>query len=369
VIAVRGAGVLRPVVDAELAQEVAESQEGGERTLRFSRIHVPRASPWTVAVDIDPSSPRRLRAAESAPLPLAGRGRQLRTGAWLGLVLCVLVLARRAVLRRQRTWVGASGVVALAMLGALLWAYALPLTLVCWSGLSWWALWPRAATPRPLPLGRVMPLHARELASLRRSALRAWIGRPLGEIASLWGAIELAAMVGLLVLWEPALDASDPWGLGLLCALFAALAGSRFWSARDSAEQVGLLLGAARRTRMVACGLSLCAYIADGKAYHPRLRLWPGVRYPGLLRLEVLVHAQRTASPLWLSIEVEPGSAAARWIAELWPDSAVARGGQAQRLSLRRPIDDIGAAAEQLLEHLSRESQRCLSERAPAEAA
>ncbi|HEX6244238.1 MAG TPA: hypothetical protein VFZ61_25150, partial [Polyangiales bacterium] len=169
VIQVRGAGgPLRPVPDAEVAHEVAESRDELGSVLRFSRIHVPRASPWTVAVELTPSASRA--AGRAQPNVAQGvAGPQLRTGAALGFALFVLALLRRALRAggARRTWLSPAEAAALAALGALCWVYALPLALACWSALSWGALWPRAATSRPLPLGRVMPLHAGALAGLR----------------------------------------------------------------------------------------------------------------------------------------------------------------------------------------------------------
>jgi hypothetical protein len=360
-IGVRG---MRAVTDADVAQQIESSAEGA----RFTRQLVPRASPWTVAVDVPLAALEPVQQAGklsgASKTESAGR---YATGGWLALALALLTAARRYLPRRApapalRELVWGSG---LAALGALCWVFVPPLALVCWALLSWYGAW-RAWLPRAseaaLPFGRVVALQGAELSRLARRVWWQRLGTPWGEPGSLLGCVGCAALVGLVVSAPGALDlAGNGWGLGALCALFGAISSSRFWQPRETAEQVLLLLRAARRARLVACGLSLNAYSADGVLLQPRLRLTPGARYPGLLQLEVRVDSRRDSPALWLSAVVEADSAAERWLRALWPTLEVERSAGGQRLALLRPIADVGQAAEELLECLSRESQKCWS--------
>jgi hypothetical protein len=370
-IEIAGASGLQPVQDPELAQQIERTEQGGQPGVRFARVHVPRASPWTVAVDV-PAGALAGGHEASAPVVIAPvSGPRARTGALLALGLLLLVLLQR---RQSRAggapYLGVGPCFALAALGALCWVHAPPLALVSWSVLCWAGVARRQATHSALPLGRVVALEADALARLSRQARSERLGAPFGDIASWLGAGSALGLIGVVVSSEGALTpGGDAWGLGALCALFAAIAGSRLWSPRSSAEQTRLLLRAARRARVLECALGLCEYVAEGRPLHPRLRLVPSVRHPGLLRLEVLVHARRSETPLWLSAVVEAESAAERWLRALRPGCVIERSAGGQRVALRWPIEEVGQAAAQLLDRLAQESQRYLGERVPARSA
>lgn len=368
-IEITGVRGLQPVPDPEIAQEVSRSVDGG---VRFARLLVPRTSPWSVSVDL-PREAFQALAVQQAALGAKQirQGPGWRTGVAIALALLLLLACWRLTTRGRElpSRVELAGWCGLAAAGALSWSWGMPLALACWSALCAWGGRRKEASAR-LPLGRVVALDRVELKKLARQRWREHLGSPLGDVASLGGAAGAVLLVALVTRIPGALElAGDPWGLGALCALFGMISGSRGWRARSPAEQVALLLRAAGRTRMVACGMGLSGYMVAGSVREPRLRLTPQARYPGLLRLEVLVDPRRAGQPLWLNAVVEADSAAERWLCALWPQLAreVSAGGQ--RVALLRPVDDVGSAAEQLLEHLGSETQKCVREPTVTQAA
>jgi hypothetical protein len=366
-IEISGMRDLRPVHDADVAQDVTSTSEG----VRFSRLMVPRTSPWSVAVDLPKEAFQELSVRHGRGVAPARDETRWHTGVLIGLALLALVAVWRLAPRSQErpgprlvaAWCG------LSMLGALCWTVALPVSLTCWSVLCAWGGVRIDAAGR-LALGRVVALDRTELKKLQRQRWRERVGSPFGDLATLLGALSVVAVMAAVVRFPSALDlAADPWGLGALCGLFGMLTGSRLWRARSPAEQVALLSRAAARARVVACGLGLNAYLVAGEVREPRLRLTPQARYPGLLRLEVLVDPRRAGQSLWLNAVVEADSAAERWLRALWPMCAREISAGGQRVALLCPTDDVGKIAEQVLEHLGSESQKCLRDSAVTQAA
>lgn len=372
-VRILGPHAMRAVEAAEVAQTVARGERGREQLLTFTRVHVPRATPWTIAVELPASqiSPGALPAASTASV----------TGASDLTTIALLILASLGSVTLMRKWVErairAEGLrtralgfarplpmLALAALSVIAgWSFtrAPALSLLAWSALFALGV-PQAAGGRgPLALGSFRPLIRADLRSLARARLLARLGVPWADPHSLLGSLGALALLS-----APALRGGfaalgrDPWGLLAVCAVLGVLASARGLRPRSLAEQVGLLLRAACSARMVGCALRLVAYESKGRLSQPRLRLEPGVRYPGLLRLEVLVDTRRSARPLILSAMVEGDSAAERWLCALWPNAHHEHAEGGRRSALLVPIDDVGKASEALFEHFGRESQRLL---------
>jgi hypothetical protein len=373
-VSLLGPGGMRAVDAPEVAQAVQGVARGREHLLTFSRVHVPRATPWTIAVDLPVpqlASPARALQSSGDGAP----GAFDLTGSALLVLASVALIA--AVRRRVQRALGGEGLserglllarplpplalCALSLLAALGFARAPALSLAAWGALFAFGV-PQAAPRRgPLVLGSFRPLTREELRAFRRARWRALVGVPWADVHSLLGGLGALGLLSVPV-WRGGISVlgREPWGCLSLCALFALLASARGLRPRSLAEQVGQLEAAARSARTVGCALRLVAYESQGRLSQPRLRLEPGVRYPGLLRLEVLADTRRSARPLVLSALVEADSAAERWLSGLWPAAHREHGAGARRSALLMPIDDVGRASEALLEHLSNQSQRLL---------
>jgi hypothetical protein len=384
-IAVTGPSALRALVEPDTAAEVETGMEGGKRVVRFRRVHVPRASPWPVTLELP--SPALVRAAPPAVARAQAPrepGARRKTGLFLGTVIGLIV-----------TWGGRRARAQLAALGRAVRPRLIPFRLPWWapgalcslSG-ACWAWWPSVALlgwsaliglglQQPGPalrapgLGRFEPLGRAEQERLARARWLERSGLRSADPASWLGVGLLLAGVSVLIWGGAPFAPADPWGLGVLCALLAFIAGSRLWQPRSLAEQVQLLLRAARRVRAPGCALSLLWYVearacagaqaqAGAARGQPRLRVLPRAPYAGLLRIELLVDTRRGAHALVLSVLVEAGSPAARWVRALWPDVACEHSAGGARAAFLRSVTDPSAALESLLEHLTRESQRAL---------
>jgi hypothetical protein len=249
----------------------------------------------------------------------------------------------------------------LSVLAAVSVPFLPALALVCW-GLLFALGVPQAEAQRgPLPLGSFRPLTRVELRAATRARFRALVGVPWADVSTLLGAAGALSLIGAAGWWRGfERFGREPWSLLALSALFGFMAGARSLRARSFAEQVTWLLSAARRARAVGCAFSLVAYASKARLTQPRLRIVPSVRYPGLLRLELLVDTRRSARVLVLSALVEADSASERWLSALLPDAQREGGEGGRRVALLCPVEDAGKAAERVLEHLSRESQRLL---------
>jgi hypothetical protein len=382
-IVVTGPMALRAVPDPEGAAEVAGSVEEGRRVLRFARVHVPRASPWQVTLELPTAllAPNGARASSSVRQAEAAPGRW-RTGLLLGGAIGLLAVFGR---RRTRAHLAALGRPARTLLA--------PVHLASWalggmsllSGAAWhwspgaalggWLLLialsqETAAPPCAIALGRFEPLRARQLRNLARARARERIGLPWVDPASWLGLVFMLGCAAALALHAGSFAlAGDPWGLGLVCALLGFAATSRLWQPRSTPEQVELLVQAAAKMQAVGCALSLLWYVAGEACGQPRLRILPRARYAGLLRIELLVDTRRSAPALVLNVLVEVDSPAARWTHALWPDALCECSKGGARLAFLRPISEVSAEIEGLLGHFTRESQRVFESKGQQERA
>jgi hypothetical protein len=378
-IRVRGPSGMSAQEVPELAQAVEAGDVAGRRVLTFTRVHVPRATPWTISVGLpQPAAERGVVPAQVASGDsLEG---ELASGALLVLASLALLWPMRLestrALRREGLGVRGFGLArplsplalcALSVVGASSFTRAPALSVACWSALFVLGMPQAERTLGRLALGGFRPLTRAEHARLRRARVRERLGVPWSDLLTpLGGAGALGLVVFALRPGGAEPFGREPWGVLALSALFGLLVSARALRPRSFAEQIGQLLRAARRARTVGCALNLVAYESDGRLSQPRLRLVPDARFPGLLRLEVLVDTRRSARPLLLSALVEADSPAARWLAELFPGALREAGEGGRRVALLQPIDDVGAACEGVLDQLSRESQRSLFVRAAA---
>jgi hypothetical protein len=382
-IVVLGPSALRAQVEPDAAAQVETGMEGERRRVRFTRVHIPRASPWEVALELP--SPALARVPPSAAMRVDKArvpSERRTTGLLLGTLIGLVVTWGG---RRTRAWLAALGRVSrprltafrmpwwalggLCSLSGACWPWWPGVALLGWSVLICLGLERSGAPLRALALGRFAPPCSRELQRLAQLRARERSGlEPLDPASALGLSLLLACLVALA--WgEAPFAPSDPWGLGLLCASLAFVASSRLWQPRSLAEQVELLLRAARGTRLQGCALSLLWYTAGAARGQPRLRMLPRVRYAGLLRLELLVDTRREAPALLLSVLVESGSPAARWVRALWPDALCEQSTAGARRAFMKPVDELSEVLESLFEHLARESQRALEGRAKPERA
>ncbi len=378
-IRVSGPAGMRALEAPELAQAVVSAGGAEQRALIFTRVHVPRATPWTIAVAL----PRQAPAAggvRSAVAADEGRERDLAADALLVLASLALVgLMRRAqlrVLRREGLgvrglWLARPlsplGLAGLSLVAGLCFARAPAASIAAWSALFVLGVPQAEQKPSKLALGAFRPLTRAEHTRLRRARVLEALGAPWCDALSVLGALGGLGLVAFaLRAGGSAPFGREPWGVLALCALFGLLVSARALRPRSFAEQVGQLVRAARRARTVGCALSLVVYESDGPLSQPRLRLVPGARFPGLLRLDVLVDTRRSAQPLLLSALVEAESPAARWLSALFPRAQRESGEGGRRVALLQPIEDVGTACEAVLDQLSRESQRSLFVRAAA---
>jgi hypothetical protein len=373
-VTVRGPRTLQAVDAPDVAQEVAVRDDAGSRALTFSRLHIPRATPWTIAIALPASLVPGERGGAGASQVATRPAHDYRTSVLLVLASLALACAMRRSATRSLALEGllARGLLsrrplsALALIGlSVLAAFSVPF-LPALAVASWALLFvlgvPQAKALRgPLPLGSFRVLTRAELRAATRARWRALLGVPWADITTVLGA---AGALSLIVVAGAfggfARFGREPWSLLALSALFGFIASARSLRARSFAEQVTWLLWAARRARAVGCAFSLVVYASKGRLAQPRLRVVPSVRYPGLLRLELLVDTRRSARVLVLSALVEADSAAERWLSALLPDAQREGGEGGRRVALLCPVDDAGKAAERVLEHLSRESQRIL---------
>lgn len=361
-ITLRASHALTPVADDAIAQRIQTSPDD-ETAVHYERVHVPRATPWEVAIDRSPPS----SASALTPVSPQSCGSLLRPRFAAGALLVLLcgLLARLATLRRGR----AAGL-SLSDRGAL--AYGLALLLgvaaVLVSGrtlalsLGLLVLVPLVLAPRvrapaaALVGGRFVPVEPMRRVRAERRAQQRW----LRDLRVFDGTTALGATVllGLLVLvlaLPGALDvASDPYGLSLACVAPCFFVGARLRFPRDLDERLALLARAARRCNVAGCGLRLLGYVdADGVLRDPRLRVLPATTPPGLLRIEVLADTRRDVPPLVVAVTVEPGSPSARALASTWPAARIEQDAARRRTCLLLATDALDLVLERLLDRLA----------------
>jgi hypothetical protein len=367
----------RAVEDGSIAQQVV--QEAG--VVRFTRVHVPRTTPWAVAVDVPEQA---LGAVSAAPRGAHARqGRSPVTGAWLTAVLCAVAWLARALARRTGRRDGYEGLplgrtglrravrLACALGAALAWPLTLVgstllLVLLAVSFADRFA--PSAQAPG---LGRFTPLTRAELARTVRGSWLAHLGlAPVLDATTLLGALGVLAGVVAVARRPAALDlADDPWGLGLACALVPLFTAARWRRPRAVTEQVALLAESARKLVTVGSALRLVWYVGEAAPREPRLRFLPFARYPGLLRVELAIDTRRFATPRVLMVVVEADSSADRWLAEAGfaPHRELSAGAR-RALHLVPVAEDaeLSEVVDDLFARLSQSSQQRWDEAAAA---
>jgi hypothetical protein len=358
----------RAVDDPSIAQQVQQASG----LIRFARVHVPRTTPWVVAVDVPEQALGVAGLARTERSARASGGRPLATGAWLAAALLAFGWLSRATTRLAARRDGlearplgrapvrrAARVVCFAV-GAVAWPLSLAGAVLLWV-LGELTFVDRCELPGQAPgLGRFVPITSRDLA---RATRRRWLGRlgiaPVSDLSTLLGGLGAAAAALSLLTLPGALDlASDPWGLGAACALVPLCSSLRVARPRSVAEQVALLAKSAGTLVTVGSALRLVWYVADGVAREPRLRILPFARYPGLLRVELAVDTRRFAAPLVLLVVVEADAPADRWLAAepLAAGRELSAGGR-RALYLVPVRDDLTEVIEALFARLAQHSQ------------
>ena len=327
-------------------------------------------------------------AGRALPGPLAGEAQARLGGNEGGLAACAAGVVLGAALgllvvwsrRRVRTELVALGRIgrptlapwrlpesalwALAALGGASWPWLPGAALGGWLAAIALSLETGACLEGGLALGHFEPLGTSQLQELAQKRARERSGLARFDPASGLGLIVVAGCAAFWMLAPVSSWTGEPWNVALLCTLLTWVATSRLWHPRSLPEQVHLLVRAARSTRAMGCALGLLGYVANGKVGQPRLRVLPGARYAGLLRIELLIDTRRSAPALVLSVLVEVDSPAARWTCRLWPDASCERSAGGARMAFLKPVDRFSETLERLLEHFTREGQRAFEPKA-----
>ncbi len=377
-IVVRAPVDLSPVSDPDIPRQVDRVEAEDRAALRFVRTHVPRMTPWSVAVSADAAL---FASAEQAalvrPKSRAEPPRRVLTGLGVALFVCLLgALSRHTFRRRARSlgaetapWIPRTGLrrglrVGLFGMATLGFSPALGLSMLALVGLSLSFAERVGASRRPPGLGRFEPVGASERRAFRVARLRAWLGfAPWVDITSLSGALGAFSLVAICVLGGGLDVSSQPWGLGILCALPAWGATSRMRLPRPASAQWAVLLQAVRCSRVTGCALRLLAFHEPGRGpSRPRLRVTPSARHTGLLRVDVAADARSGVDPLVLCAVALRDSLSDRALASHFGREArvVSPGGR--RVAYVTSAKDLDEALEGLFEALSQRTERALGE-------
>jgi len=360
----RAAQPLRAVADPSVAQTVRSGRASEDGSARFERVHLPRRTPWEVAVEMSaPARPRILAPAPSEAT--AARVLAPRFAASAVLALLMAMLARH----RGRRRAGRAGIAlgperatpyvlaSLATGAAVLvqpHALALALGLLLLAPL-WLALGLRRGA-RVVARGPLQPVSGDVLARAARAARGRWLGTP-GELdaSTLAGGLGLALALVLVLHAPDAFTlAGDPFGLALLCAAPSWFLGARVRFPRGFDERLHALATAARASTLRRCALQLVSAVDEaGALVCPRLRVLPAEPIEGLVRIDVLADTRRDAPPLVLSVTVQSGSPCQRWLAQALPGARPERRGSAKRLAFVQPVDALDAPVDALLATLA----------------
>lgn len=367
----------RAVSDSELAQEVSEEVgPEGEVWVRFVRVHVPRETPWRVAVDV----------------PLAAGGNEAsrghgRAGYRLGeqsefaaATFCVLALCFAGLRRVRRAAAGLNGRTRsllgthgkLQLWGALA-LVALSVALVPWSiwaGLGLMFLATLVLSEHVIPgergpdLGQFEPMGSLQLAACRRTYRRELVGLvPFIDVGSLLGA---TLVLGLLLAAGWAIDpeaALPVWSLALACSVVPLCTAARFALPRTLATRVRALEQAAGELRLSGVALNLLWYRPHtGGHEEPRLRVWSARPHQGLLRIDVLADTRSGAPALTLCAVVLADTTAHRALKSDWSRAHEVQNQAGKRCAFFMPVADFAVDLQTLLTALSNHEQRAVDE-------
>ena len=207
--------------------------------------------------------------------------------------------------------------------------------------------------------GQLVPLTPDELAEL--AGARAG-GASLLDATSLRGACMLFAFIALAVAAPDAFElADDPYGVALACAIPCWFSGARLGLMRGYGERGALLLHALAESALQGCALRLLARLDEhGTRSEPRVRIDHPGRYPGLVRVEVLVDSRRERPPFVLCATVGKGSLAERWIARSGAPIARVDATVGARVALLWSSAEFDRGVAALFALLDRESQQTI---------
>jgi hypothetical protein len=363
---------VKPVSDPESTTEVSERVQGQRVHISFRRTHWPRAIPWTVELDVN-------SAADAPQAVRAARVRSVYTGCALSLFVGAIgLLARGSFRRRARAlgmrtepWLGPDWlqpwlIGTLAVLGAVLWPHSVELSLGAWLSLSAWCAERALPSSEAPSLSTIASLDAARKRKLVRAYWRELLGElPWSDGFTLLGALGVIAVclvsAGFLG-GRP--DASDPWRLGLLCALPSWIASSRLRLSRSPAERLRRLLAETARLRLDGCALRLVSYVGAGHALvETRARLLPATRYAGLVRVDLCVDSRRDVQTPWIVVVVRRGAPVDHFLEHYFSPAERSLSSGGLRAAYVRAAHDPNAFLEDLFAHLSHESQALLQKR------
>ncbi len=374
----------RALPDSELAEQITRAELPERRSkISFLRVHVPRESPWSVAVELPRGA---LHPVEKGTASLqASSGWSGRTPFALASVLVFLLAcwARRQVRIRaaregfavRNAWLsmlrlrdGAAGPITLAgalvllavavssrslaaALSALLVATLLFVDRVQASG----------ARPGARPFEALGSSgRARQRRALRNERLGLW---NLVDADSMLGACLIAVCLAALYLGAGGLHAEgEPWQLAAACGVVPALASARFRFPHSFAVRVERLLRAVRGLELNGVSFALVwRRGGDGSPHEVRLRVFSARPHRGLLRIDVLPDSRPECAGLTLCAVVLAESSAARALQENWPEAVSLKSGSEKRLAFVKSTQDLARDLERLLAALASHEQRTLA--------
>jgi hypothetical protein len=212
--------------------------------------------------------------------------------------------------------------------------------------------------------GHFAPLSSAQLAEADVRFVRA----SLLDATTARGALALLLALSALLALPDAYDlAGDPYGFALLCGLPSWFIGARLSMPRSFAERVSTLAKALRTSTLEGCALRLLAHVSEGgELAEPRARIAHQGRYPGLVRIDVLVDTRRERTPFVLCAVVGSGSLSERWLEDSPLRVARVEGRSAGRVALLWSIDDFDLGVAALFGLLDGESQRTIERIADA---
>lgn len=361
----------RAVRDGDLAQQVTDEPfASGQRLVTFQRVHVPRETPWRVAVDL-PVLPATDGNASQGVFRI---GRDRSAFGWAAtLVLALSLLARQG--NRKRAQLAASEMVPWIAVGRFQLGYALVLwALAIWvCGFS--VLWASglllvaacltiersAARPRGPTLGHFSPIGVDHFVLLRRAYARErWGIVPYFDAAS---ALGVACTIGACAAtgWHLRLGEALPdWALALSCAVAPVLSTAHVRLPRTLARRVRSLVRAAQQLRLHGVALNLVWFQANDRHEEPRLRVLPARPHHGLLRIDVLADTRPGSPALVLCAVVLADSTAQRALSAHWTGASEVHNQAGKRHAFCKAVVSLEQDIEQLLGALASHEQQAI---------
>ncbi|MFT3921215.1 MAG: hypothetical protein QM778_01645 [Myxococcales bacterium] len=378
--------------DAASAQQISErAVEGNRREISFERVHVPRESPWRVAVVIPGAtlgdSPSMTKQSVRDPLA------DLRARWPFGLATLGVGLLSWAGRRRARAWAAREGAAAeawwsrplgralgsranlhvgaaqllLAGLTVVLGEQALGPALVCVVVMTLLAV--ESVVPAPAArseghFGHFEAISGRALADARRGRWRERFGPgAVLDAGSVFGGLALGACA--VAAWFGAQTSIHgqraAWALVMACGVIPLLAGARVRLPRSLNERVVSLAVEAAKLELMGVGLRLIwRKTSEDRRSEPRLRVVPARPHQGLLRIDVMADSRPSNPSLVLCVVVLSDSSAARALANAWSGAANVQSGAGKRTAYVVPCADLARDLEGLLGVLAEYERRAV---------